>query len=400
MMRRFLCTLSAAWLMSAVVVTLASAQPINVRLAPYNAWGDGSHDDTGAFLAAIAAVPATGGEVYVPAGRYKLTQTLSVSGKPIAFRGEGQGISHLIWYGVWDGLSFTSTHPSQHQTLTVKSLSLLRGDSSGGAGIVATWPVLTSPMSFVNGGGVTATIDDVQVGVNNWPNTGGSHWHFGIQLFNATNAKITQFSIQSGGIAGIQIAGNPAPPGGGRSVGVQIRDGDITSVVRGVEAKDLAEAVEVNNVVVRDSVFGVMLTTSTGQSTTVANCLIYASIYGVFAQNTSGVAITNNVIHRFGAEHFAGIVLTEDRTPGGRAHRVSGNAVYSPTQTQVLTGIWVGGNVMDSVIHGNTTVNMSYGIYLTTPTVTGTQVLANLNRFFTAAAIANAGTGNNVAHNW
>eukprot|EP00050_Salpingoeca_kvevrii_P014100 m.32637 g.32637 ORF g.32637 m.32637 type:complete len:334 (-) comp5558_c0_seq2:3218-4219(-) len=55
-----------------------SALPVfNVR--DYGAKGDGSTDDTGAFAAALsAAATASGGEVFVPTGRYLLAGTLAI----------------------------------------------------------------------------------------------------------------------------------------------------------------------------------------------------------------------------------------------------------------------------------------------------------------------------------
>ena len=47
----------------------------SVKSSPYNAYGDGVHDDTAAINACIAAVAGTGGTVVVPAGTYMVNPT-------------------------------------------------------------------------------------------------------------------------------------------------------------------------------------------------------------------------------------------------------------------------------------------------------------------------------------
>ncbi len=381
-------TALSVWLLMTMTSPAQAQNPYNVRIAsPVAATGNGSTDDWQAFTNVIASIPASGGEVYIPAGTYYLSKTLDIQGKNIAFRGEGQGITKLVFYGgSTNGIQFSS-NASPHYTLTVRRLSVLRGAGADGAGIQAKWPQLVSPMGYQNGGGLTAIIEDVQVGVLSWPAT-GVHWHFGIQLSNATNAKISQFSIQTGGIAGIQIAGNLPPQGaGGKSVDVQIRDGDITSVTRGIESKDNSEAVQINSVVVRESVWGVIFWTSDGQGSLVANCQIHASNTGILVQDASHIAITNNAIWRLGAENFAGISITDGGGPIGKGYRVIGNSIFGPLRTQQRYGILLRGNVRDSVIHSNISQNMFYGIWLDGPGVMGNHVWSNINRWMDGAAI-------------
>lgn len=61
----------------------------------YGAVGDGVADDTDAILAAVAAVPASGGVVHFPRGIYKLSQTILL---PASTRivGDGPGASTII----------------------------------------------------------------------------------------------------------------------------------------------------------------------------------------------------------------------------------------------------------------------------------------------------------------
>ena len=62
---------------SATPVVSIGAATVNVRNA--GALGDGQHDDTAAFQAAINSLPVTGGTVTVPAGRYMINTLKSIN---------------------------------------------------------------------------------------------------------------------------------------------------------------------------------------------------------------------------------------------------------------------------------------------------------------------------------
>ena len=67
---------------------------INVKNAPYNAYGDGVHDDTAAIQAAITACPA-GQAVYIPEGTYSITGSLNLKSN-MAVRGAGPDKTRII----------------------------------------------------------------------------------------------------------------------------------------------------------------------------------------------------------------------------------------------------------------------------------------------------------------
>ena len=69
-------TITAAMIASGVIPTNASLTGI-VNVKDYGAVGDDSHNDTAAITSAIAALPATGGTLYFPAGTYKVGSTLT-----------------------------------------------------------------------------------------------------------------------------------------------------------------------------------------------------------------------------------------------------------------------------------------------------------------------------------
>ena len=63
----------------------------------YGAYGDGSTDDTNAFNLAVAALEAEGGGcLHIPAGTYRLTDTITVSAVPLLLTGCGAA-SVMVW---------------------------------------------------------------------------------------------------------------------------------------------------------------------------------------------------------------------------------------------------------------------------------------------------------------
>ncbi len=70
-----------------------STPGISVKDAPYNAFGDGVHDDTAAVSMALAHVEAQGGGLFFPPGAYKITETIEMSASNFALSGvRGQSI--------------------------------------------------------------------------------------------------------------------------------------------------------------------------------------------------------------------------------------------------------------------------------------------------------------------
>lgn len=67
---------SAANWWTATPYVSAGSKMVNVRNA--GARGDGSHDDTAAFQAAINSLPSSGGTITVPAGRYMINPVTSI----------------------------------------------------------------------------------------------------------------------------------------------------------------------------------------------------------------------------------------------------------------------------------------------------------------------------------
>jgi hypothetical protein len=68
---------------------------INAR--QFGAKGNGTADDTAKIVAAIAALPAQGGTVYLPTGTYKTTSTITISNHRVHLRGDGNWATRILF---------------------------------------------------------------------------------------------------------------------------------------------------------------------------------------------------------------------------------------------------------------------------------------------------------------
>ncbi len=405
----------------------ADAQPFgHDNITAYGANGFDTGDDWQAIQNAVNAIPPGGrGAIYIPAGRFLLSNTLNVQGRSVEFRGEGQGISKLVWYAGWNGIQYgSSAQPDNtaQDTLTVRSLSLLRSNSSGGAAITATWPKQRQYMWHGNGGVATALIHDVHISSDPWPSPGeGSYWWFGIQLFNATTAKISVFNIHGGsdntGVAAIQLDGAPALPdwpGGippppdvnpyGKSIAVYIRDGSISKYVRGLEAKSWSEGIHFNNIDIRETSWGAWFVNRSG-STVLSNCFIQSRVRGILLEH-GGITVAHSTIQQYLDTDFAGIELM-NVNPSAPNEPIfgtvfTGNTIDSPGGgTQPRNGIVLNGNVDLSIVQNNTIHNMHRGIWIINGTFDAQEnmVVGNLIRGWTIGGVVDGGVNTRQADN-
>ena len=133
----------------AVARTTASKLQESVSVKDFGAVGDGTTDDTAAIQAAFNSVPAVGGNIFIPAGTYKLTGTgLTFFAKSNAhIYGAGMGATILDGSAVTGGspnavivLGYASSAPSPAvlQDVTLRDFSI-KGSGSATTGNIINY---------------------------------------------------------------------------------------------------------------------------------------------------------------------------------------------------------------------------------------------------------------------
>jgi len=113
----------------------------NVRNTPFNAYGDGVHDDTSAIQQAISACP-TGQVVYLPPGTYKTTGAISI-GRFKTVRGAGPSQTRIVNYGTGDVFDMISGSTSWAAT------AITGGFIKGSTNLALTSSSLAEPGCFL-----------------------------------------------------------------------------------------------------------------------------------------------------------------------------------------------------------------------------------------------------------
>lgn len=116
----------------------------------------GGSDSSVAFNAAFAALPNSGGEIFVPAGDYTLSNPLTWSGKAVVLRGAGKGITRL--HLAHTGIGFDIAPQSLVQKTVLRDFSAFAESQVGQTAAIARITYPSAP-SF---GYVTAHITDVE----------------------------------------------------------------------------------------------------------------------------------------------------------------------------------------------------------------------------------------------
>ena len=170
----------------------------------------GGADCSSAFNAAFAALPANGGEMFIPAGDFWIAAPLLFANKPVVVRGAGRGISKLHFSHNGIGIDFSSSNVFNKASF--RDFSAYAESSSGqtAAAIRITYPALSG---F---GYVSAVISDIEC--FGYPNAANGTAPFpqtflrGVVLNNCWSTQVNNISW----------FGPPAPAGATSSAVIEV----------------------------------------------------------------------------------------------------------------------------------------------------------------------------------
>ncbi len=183
----------------------------------------GGPDCTAAFNAAIAVMPASGGELYLPPGDYWLQSSIVISGKVISIQGAARGVTRI--HLAHTGIGFDIAPGNVLSRVMLGGFSLYAESQNGqtAAGIRITYP---STSSF---GYVSASIHEIEF--FSYPNSANGTAPFP-QTFLRGMVLNGCWSTQ---IANVSWFGPPAAPGTTSSALVEL-NGSVDTRLHGVQA--------------------------------------------------------------------------------------------------------------------------------------------------------------------
>lgn len=341
---RIFITIMAFLLICCCLAALSHASMLTVTDHPYNAVGDGVHDDTAGLQRALHD-----GYAFLPCGSYRLTQALTM---PTNSTLQGMGPcsvlvldARLPQYApfpapVWFGLT-NSDYVGGNGGLTVRDVTIdARAVNYGNTHSLHfrnTVDVLVEHVTTYGGGdGVALTHS------RNWV-VRQCHIHA------ASNAGLDSWDDNQGGV----FEGNTIHGEGIGEIGILSTDGNGIKILGNTVRDTLSHGIWFQ---------GLCATCRATDSQAIGNTMLGAMLMGIRTSEADGIIIAENVIE--GAQW--GIASFGEYVQGGTNGVIRGNILrnIAPYAAIVLgygsTGWTIGGNVG---IGGNTTLQIQGGAW-------------------------------------
>lgn len=202
--------------------TLAARSLDILNVVDFGAVPDGG-DASAAFMAAFAAVPSSGGEVFIPAGDFVLQKALIAPAVPLIIRGAGKGVTRL--HIQHTGAGFTCSQTNPFNKVVLRDFSAYAENTGGQTAAVA---ILNYPAegSF---GYVSAHISDIECfGYPNGANGQAPFPQTFLRGFVLNNCWSTQ-------VNNVSWFGPPSAAGATDSAVIEV-NGAIDTRITGVQA--------------------------------------------------------------------------------------------------------------------------------------------------------------------
>lgn len=343
----------------------------NVR--EFGAKGDGRTDDTAAFTKAAEAIPETGGVLYIPAGCYRLTKSVRVFNRAVAVRGDGIGISKLVWpAGVKSlGVGITQSRSQGNNTdfTHIYGLSLYTNQANLGTALAIDLSGQVHKQTGVVMNRTNARICIEQVEIRG-ENSDAQGWKRAIWLNHGHHAVISNVHItgrtQGGGEAGIHLDGLGSP------TEVQISQTWVFHVNRALHITGNVEGVKLQQCDFVAVQFGVYAEKCLQLN--VCNCHINASHGGVLARNVNQSSITSCLIYKcLDACSGFGVQVEGD---SGR-NIIANNVFVNIAQKADMNAVVLAGNSHHCIVQSNVYQNHGAGV-LCMPGATNCQSAGNV----------------------
>lgn len=267
----------------------------NVR--EFGAKGDGKFDDTEAFFKAIEAIPATGGVLYIPPGIYNLTRNFKVQNKAVWIRGDGIGISRLVWTSaarsVGIGIIQARVQGNQTDFTHISGLSLYTQQENNGTALVIdlSGQCNNHAKIVMNRTSPRICVEQLEIRGDNGDTQG---WRRGMLLDHGHHAVINNVHItgmtRGGAESGIHLDGAGSP------TEVQIYSCWVFHVNKGIHVTGRVEGVKVSQCDFVAVCYGIYAEHCLQMN--VINSHINASSGGIRAHNVNQSSFSNLLLYK------------------------------------------------------------------------------------------------------
>jgi hypothetical protein len=201
--------------------TLAAMSLDVINVVDFGAVSGGS-DCTAAFNAAFAAIPASGGDLFIPTGDYHLRSPLVWGSKPLTMRGAGKGQTRLHFQHTGIGFEFAQTNPLYRVIL--RDFSAFAESTTGQTAAVAQ---ISFPQQ-ASFGYISAFVSDIEC--FGYPGSGN-----GVPPFPQTFLRgIVLNNCWSTQVSNVSWFGPPAAAGATNSAAIEL-NGSIDTRIFGLQ---------------------------------------------------------------------------------------------------------------------------------------------------------------------